>query len=138
MPIAVARYIPANSARSTGPTACCQSRTTATPKAMNGMTTAVRLAARSTRDMVLEDFLKSLSLLRTMTTKNEHDVVRSHKRGGRAPWATLDPALGAALRATLPSLVEEVLDAVRANVPAYAAPLEGAFGRTVRIGVEQA
>ncbi|HEX8122917.1 MAG TPA: helix-turn-helix domain-containing protein [Solirubrobacteraceae bacterium] len=38
----------------------------------------------------------------------------------------------------LPALVEEVLDAVRAGVPAYAAPLEGTFGRTVRVGVEQA
>ena len=51
---------------------------------------------------------------------------------GAAPWATLDPALGPPLRAVLPALVEEVLDAVRANVPAYAAPLEGTFGRTVR------
>ncbi|HEX8086476.1 MAG TPA: helix-turn-helix domain-containing protein [Solirubrobacteraceae bacterium] len=42
------------------------------------------------------------------------------------------------LRATLPDLVEEVLDAVREGVPAYAIPLEGTFGRNVRIGVEGA
>ena len=55
-----------------------------------------------------------------------------------APWATLDASLAVPLRATLPDLVEEVLDAVREGVPAYAIPLEGTFGRNVRIGVEGA
>jgi hypothetical protein len=76
-----------------------------------------------------------------MSTTEPHEFERSRKpaaEGGGAPWTALDPALGPPLRATLPALVEEVLDAVRAGVPAYAAPLEGAFGRNVRIGVEQA
>jgi hypothetical protein len=62
--------------------------------------------------------------------------VRSRKPA--APWATLDASLAVPLRATLPDLVEEVLDAVREGVPAYAIPLEGTFGRNVRIGVEGA
>jgi PucR-like helix-turn-helix protein len=68
-----------------------------------------------------------------MSTTEPSEVERSRK-----PWATLDRSLGGPLRAVLPALVEEVLDAVRAGVPAYAAPLEGTFGRTVRVGVEQA
>ena len=71
-----------------------------------------------------------------MTTHDRSVFERSHK--ARPPWATLDPALGPALRAVLPDLVEEVMEAVRAGVPAYAGPLRGSFGRTVRIGVEQA
>ena len=38
----------------------------------------------------------------------------------------------------LPVLAEEIISSIRAEVPAYARPLEGDFGRTVRIGVEQA
>ena len=66
--------------------------------------------------------------------------MRSRKAAAESapPWATLDASLAAPLRATLPDLVEEVLDAVREGVPAYAIPLEGSFGRNVRIGVERA
>ena len=38
----------------------------------------------------------------------------------------------------LPVLAEEIIAAIRAEVPAYARPLEGDFGRTVRVGVEEA
>ena len=71
-----------------------------------------------------------------MTTQDQSVFERSHK--AVAPWAALDPSLGPPLRAVLPDLVEEVMEAVRAGVPAYAGPFRGAFGRTVRIGVEQA
>ena len=42
------------------------------------------------------------------------------------------------LRAELPSLAGEVLTAIGAEVPAYARPLEGAFGRGLRRGVQEA
>src|SRR3954464_12698290 len=47
-----------------------------------------------------------------------------------------DPA--AVLRPALPGLGQEIIDAIRAEVPEYARPLTGAFGRDVRRGVEVA
>lgn len=38
----------------------------------------------------------------------------------------------------LPILAEEIIASIAAEVPAYARPLEGDFGRTVRVGVEEA
>jgi hypothetical protein len=42
------------------------------------------------------------------------------------------------LRPGIPGLSLEIIDAIGHEVPAYARPLEGAFGAGVRIGVEQA
>ena len=42
------------------------------------------------------------------------------------------------LRPGIPQLSDEIIDAIRDGVPAYARPLEGAFGAGVRVGVEQA
>ncbi len=44
----------------------------------------------------------------------------------------------AALEPHLPALVEEIVDGIRREVPAYRRPLEGRFGQAVRQGVEQA
>jgi hypothetical protein len=71
-----------------------------------------------------------------MTTSGTPAFVRSHKGG--TPWASLDPALAPPLRATLPALVEETIEAVRTAVPVYARDLDGPFGEAVRLGVEQA
>ena len=48
----------------------------------------------------------------------------------------LPPALAQELVAQLPSLADEVLGAIAREVPAYARPLEGAFGAGVRLGVQ--
>jgi hypothetical protein len=50
----------------------------------------------------------------------------------------LPPSLAAALRPVLPDLAEEIIAAIGRDVPDYARPLEGPFGRTLRIGVERA
>jgi hypothetical protein len=42
------------------------------------------------------------------------------------------------LRPVLPSLAEEIITAIGAEVPEYARPLEGPFGRGLRAGVERA
>jgi hypothetical protein len=42
------------------------------------------------------------------------------------------------IRPELPALAEDVMVALREGVPAYAQPLDGAFGRGVRLGVEGA
>lgn len=49
----------------------------------------------------------------------------------------LPPALAEELVAHLPVLADEVLAAIAREVPAYARPLEGAFGAGVRLGVQQ-
>lgn len=53
------------------------------------------------------------------------------------PWRELPPAIVAVLRARIPDVSEEIVEAIRATVPAYRRPLEGAFGRGLRRGVEQ-
>ena len=50
----------------------------------------------------------------------------------------LPPALAAALRPALPDLAQDIIVAIGSEVPAYARPLEGPFGRALRIGVERA
>ena len=50
----------------------------------------------------------------------------------------LPSALGDALRPVLPALAEEMIAAIGREVPEYARPLEGPFGRGLRAGVEQA
>src|SRR4051794_41869632 len=52
--------------------------------------------------------------------------------------AELPPSLAAALRPALPDLSDAIIAAIGAEVPAYARPLEGPFGRAVRIGVRTA
>src|SRR3954469_25495332 len=50
----------------------------------------------------------------------------------------LPPQLADALRPGLPGLAEEIITAIGAEVPEYARPLEGPFGRGLRAGVERA
>src|SRR3954471_12025403 len=50
----------------------------------------------------------------------------------------LPPQLADALRPGLPGLAEEIIGAIGREVPEYARPLEGPFGRGLRAGVERA
>jgi hypothetical protein len=54
------------------------------------------------------------------------------------PWEALPPGTAAALRSGLGRTADEVIEAIRASVPAYARPLEGSFGEGIRTGVERA
>lgn len=54
------------------------------------------------------------------------------------PWEELPADVAEALRPSLDALVEEVIEAVRAEVPAYRRPLEGQFGAGLRVGVAEA
>jgi hypothetical protein len=54
------------------------------------------------------------------------------------PWEGLPPELAPAMRPGLGALAEEMIETIRASVPAYARPLEGAFAEGVRAGVEGA
>jgi hypothetical protein len=67
-------------------------------------------------------------------------------RGGRdvssviadRPWEALPDAVGPVLRDELGPVSDEIIAAIREGVPEYAQPLEGAFGRTVQLGVDEA
>jgi PucR C-terminal helix-turn-helix domain len=50
----------------------------------------------------------------------------------------LPPALAGALRPALPDLAQDIIAAIGREVPPYARPLEGPFGRALRVGVERA
>ena len=54
------------------------------------------------------------------------------------PWEGLPPHTAAALRPSLGPTADEVIDAIRTAVPAYAQPLEGAFAEGFRTAVAQA
>ena len=54
------------------------------------------------------------------------------------PWRRLPADVAALIRPELPALRDEILQVIAAEVPDYARPLEGAFGRGIRMGVEEA
>jgi hypothetical protein len=53
------------------------------------------------------------------------------------PWHELPSDIAAVLRPALTDVADETIEAVR-TLPAYARPLEGAFGSGLRVGVEEA
>jgi hypothetical protein len=54
------------------------------------------------------------------------------------PWRRVPTWVGAALRPELAGATDEIIEAVRAEVPEYARPLEGRFGRRIVQGVSVA
>jgi hypothetical protein len=52
-------------------------------------------------------------------------------------WSQVPPSLGGQLAGQLDRITDDVIAAVRAEVPLYGRPLEGAFGAGVRAGVGQ-
>jgi PucR C-terminal helix-turn-helix domain len=54
------------------------------------------------------------------------------------PWAELPADVVDRVRPHLPEVVDEVIEAVGREVPAYRRPLEGEFGKGLRFGVEAA
>jgi hypothetical protein len=54
------------------------------------------------------------------------------------PWRGLDSSVADVIEPELEAITEEVLATIAAEVPEYARPLEGAFGRGIRTGVGEA
>src|SRR5689334_12373324 len=54
------------------------------------------------------------------------------------PWRGLPPQVADAIEPELPSITEEILLTIAREVPEYARPLEGRFGRGIRTGVGEA
>jgi hypothetical protein len=57
-------------------------------------------------------------------------------QGTTRPYEVVPPEAAEVLRPVLPSLSDETIAAIAAEVPGYARAMEGDFGRAVRIGVE--
>jgi hypothetical protein len=58
-------------------------------------------------------------------------------KSAQQPWHQLPNRVAPVLRGTLDEIADEIIDEVR-KIPAYARPLEGAFGRGIRAGVHEA
>lgn len=54
------------------------------------------------------------------------------------PWRALPSSVADVIEPELPSLRDEILAVIAEEVPEYARPLEGNFGRAIRLGVEEA
>jgi hypothetical protein len=54
------------------------------------------------------------------------------------PWRALPPEVASVLEPELPALRDAILGQIAHEVPEYARPLEGAFGRGIRLGVDEA
>ena len=54
------------------------------------------------------------------------------------PWTQLPAEVAATLRPFVPETAEEIIATIQRTVPAYARPLEGAFGEAITTGVELA
>jgi hypothetical protein len=54
------------------------------------------------------------------------------------PWRGLSPEVAALIEPELDTIGAETLEAIAREVPEYARPLEGSFGRGIRTGVEEA
>jgi hypothetical protein len=59
-------------------------------------------------------------------------------RPSRVPWADLPRAVSEVLEPHVGQIVASIIDQLPHDVPAYARPMEGAFGQAVRLGVEVA
>jgi len=54
------------------------------------------------------------------------------------PWRSLPPTVADVMEAELDAITDEILATIAVEVPEYARPLEGSFGRGVRTGVTEA
>jgi hypothetical protein len=54
------------------------------------------------------------------------------------PWRSLPRRVADLIEPELPAITEEILETIARDVPGYARPLEGRFGRGIRTGVNEA
>ena len=59
------------------------------------------------------------------------------RRASDLPWPELPGELAPALRAELPTLSAEIVEAIVEAVPVYRRPLRGEFAAGIRVGVDQ-
>jgi hypothetical protein len=56
----------------------------------------------------------------------------------KEPWRALPASVADAIEPELDAITDEILASIAVEVPEYARPLEGSFGRGVRTGVTEA
>ena len=54
------------------------------------------------------------------------------------PWRLLSPAVARVIEPEMPPLRDDILGSIALEVPEYRRPLEGGFGRGIRLGVDEA
>src|SRR3954449_12053064 len=54
------------------------------------------------------------------------------------PWRELPSSVATLIQAEIPAVRDEIFAVIAEEVPEYARPLEGAFGRGIRLGVDEA
>ena len=77
-------------------------------------------------------------ILLPVTTTEPQKPAQSSQDLSAPPWEALLPGTAEALRPGLDRTADEVIEAIRTAVPAYARPLEGRFGEGIRTGVIRA
>ncbi|MGE5408363.1 MAG: PucR family transcriptional regulator [Syntrophothermus sp.] len=65
-------------------------------------------------------------------------VMEMIKTGRSESWRALPASVADAIEPELPAITEEILATIALEVPEYARPLEGGFGRGIRTGVDEA
>lgn len=65
-------------------------------------------------------------------------ITQMIKKVDSEPWRGLPASLAETIEPNLDAVTEEILAAIAAEVPEYARPLEGRFGRGIRTGVGEA
>lgn len=66
------------------------------------------------------------------------DVAAGTTAHGGEPWRGLPRMVADVIEPEIPALTAEILDTIGAEVPEYARPLEGSFGRGIKVGVSEA
>jgi hypothetical protein len=65
-------------------------------------------------------------------------VIQMPKTMDPEPWRALSSEIADLIEPELPAITEEILATIAREVPEYARPLEGRFGRGIRTGVGEA
>src|SRR3954447_17424626 len=103
---------------------------TAARKATKGRITAIRVVMRCARAMLGEYVEVAADSHRWV--RGPGDDLVAFVQMPRRPWQALPSEVAEVLRAELEDVADEIIAEIRACVPPYAKPLEGAFGRGVR------
>src|SRR5215213_7430282 len=112
---------------------CTQSRTSR----WSSVSSSENAAVSAVTAMGLSLASSSPRILPSMPTS----AIQKHSSASQisgVPWDDLPAHTAAALRPRLEQTVDEVIEAIRTGVPAYAEPLEGAFGEGLRTAVADA
>jgi hypothetical protein len=86
----------------------------------------------------IDDLLLARQNLGLLATHFAEKLSRGNKLTPHTRWEQLPARLGPLLAVHLDELSDEVMDAVRSEVSLFDRPLEGSFGRGIKLGVHEA